>query len=376
VRQALVVAGRQRAGAGRGGLRPPALILKELLAMDSLDLQVLEQARNWHAAGHPVWLVTVIETWGSAPRPPGALLALRGDGQVVGSVSGGCVEDDLIERVRNGERVTRPTLVSYGVTKDEAARFGLPCGGNLRLVQEPLTDCRWVDEILARTARHELVLRSLDLDSGEVQLMPAARGVSFGFDGRLLSAPFGPRWRLLIIGAGQLSRALAPIALALDFEVVCCDPREEYHLSWDVPGTRFSQAMPDDLVLELGLDPHSAVVALTHDPKLDDMALLEALKSPAFYIGALGSRANQVKRKERLRLFDLVEHEIARLHGPVGLAIGARTPAEIAVSIAAELVAVRHGIALTQKKAGSSMPVAAAPEPARALGAGADDRPA
>ncbi len=327
--------------------------------MDSLDLQVLEQARNWRREGQAVWLVTVIETWGSAPRPPGALLALRADGLVVGSVSGGCVEDDLIERVRTGERVAKPSLVTYGVTKEEAARFGLPCGGNLRLVQEPLADTSWIDEVLARTARHELVARRLDLETGAVTVEPAARGESFQFDGRQLRALFGPRWRLLIIGAGQLSRALAPMALALDFDVICCDPREEYHLTWDVPATTFSKSMPDDLVLELQLDPHSAVVAVTHDPKLDDMVLLEALKSPAFYVGALGSRGNQSKRKERLRLFELSDLEIDRLHGPVGLDLGARTPAEIAVSIAAELVAVRNGVSLRQKKAGSALPSAA-----------------
>ena len=134
---------------------------------------------------------------------------------------------------------------------------------------------------------------------------PATRGEAFSFDGDTLAALFGPRWRMLIIGAGQLSRALAQMALMLDFEIVCCDPREEYHLTWDVPGTTFSKAMPDDLVLELQLDPHSAVVAVTHDPKLDDLALLEALKSPAFYVGALGSRGNTATRKERLAMFDL-----------------------------------------------------------------------
>jgi xanthine dehydrogenase accessory factor len=324
--------------------------------MDSLDLQVLQQARDWHAAGHKVWLVTVIETWGSAPRPPGALLALRGDGPVVGSVSGGCVEDDLIDRVRHGERVDRPSLIAYGVTKEEAARFGLPCGGNLRLVQEPLQRIDWIDEILARTARHELVARTLDLASGAVGVESAARGDAFAFDGQRLRALFGPRWRMLIVGAGQLSRALASMALALDFEVVCCDPREEYHLTWDIPGTNFSKAMPDDLVLELQLDPHSAVVAVTHDPKLDDMVLLEALKSPAFYVGALGSRGNSAKRKERLAMFDLSPAEIERLHGPIGLDLGSKTPAEIAVSILAEIIAVRNGVALMQKKEGSAMP--------------------
>ena len=324
--------------------------------MDSLDLQVLRQARAWHAAGEPVWLVTVIETWGSAPRPPGALLALRGDGQVVGSVSGGCVEDDLIDRVRHGERVAQPSLITYGVTKEEAARFGLPCGGNLRLVQEPLRSTAWIDELLACTDRHELVARRLDLASGEVRIEAARRGEPFQFDGQQLRALFGPRWRMLVIGAGQLSRVLAQMALALDFEVICCDPREEYHLSWDIPGTVFSKAMPDDLVAELQLDPHCAVVAVTHDPKLDDLALLEALKSPAFYVGALGSRGNTAARKQRLALFDLSPAEIDRLHGPIGLDIGSRTPAEIAVSILAEVVAVKNGVGLRQKKDGSAMP--------------------
>jgi xanthine dehydrogenase accessory factor len=324
--------------------------------MDSLDLQVLQQARDWHRAGHPVWLVTVIETWGSAPRPPGALLALRDDGQVVGSVSGGCVEDDLIDRVRHGERVRKPSLVAYGVTKEEAARFGLPCGGNLRLVQEPLQDTAWIDEVLARTARHELVARRVDLESGTVTVEPAARGDDFEFGGSQMRALYGPRWRLLIIGAGQLSRAVAPMAMALDFEVICCDPREEYGLNWDVPGTTFSKSMPDDAVGELQLDAHCAVVAVTHDPKLDDMALIEALRSPAFYVGALGSRGNTARRKERLKMFDLSDTEIGRLHGPVGLNLGARTPGEIAVSIVAEIVAVRNGVALAQKKPGSAVP--------------------
>ena len=327
--------------------------------MDSLDLQVLQQARDWHQQGHKVWLVTVIETWGSAPRPPGALLAMRGDGLVSGSVSGGCVEDDLIDRVRNGERVGRPALITYGVTKEEAARFGLPCGGNLRLVQEPLVKVDWIDEVLARTARHELVARTLDLASGEVNVEPASRGEKFQFDGTRLRALFGPRWRMLIIGAGQLSRVLAGMALALDFEVICCDPREEYHLTWDVPGTTFSKAMPDDLAVELHLDPHSAVVAVTHDPKLDDLVLLEALKSPAFYVGALGSRSNTAARKERLAMFDLSQDEIGRLHGPIGLDLGSKTPGEIAVAILAEIVAVKNGVALTQKKEGSAMPQAA-----------------
>lgn len=318
--------------------------------MDSLDLQVLRQARDWLQADHRVWLVTVAQTWGSAPRPPGSLLCVRDDGLVVGSVSGGCVEDDLIDRVRKGERVDRPQRITYGVSKEEAARFGLPCGGTLELVQEPLRDARWIEALLQRTSQHEMVARLLDLTTGEVRLEPARRGDSFQLRDAEMVQIFGPRWRMLVIGAGQLSRVLAQMALPLDFEVIVCDPREEYHLSWDVPGTTFTKDMPDDVAVSLKLDPQSAVVAVTHDPKLDDLVLLEALKSEAFYVGALGSRGNTAKRKDRLKLFDLTDTDLARLHGPIGLDIGSRTPAEIAVSILAEVIAVRNGVTLLQKK--------------------------
>ena len=146
--------------------------------MDSLDLQVLRQARDWLEAGHQVWLVTVAQTWGSAPRPPGSLLCVRDDGLVEGSVSGGCVEDDLIDRVRKGERVDRPQRITYGVSKEEAARFGLPCGGTLELVQEPLRDAGWIEALLQRTSQHEMVARILDLETGEVRLEPPRRGDS------------------------------------------------------------------------------------------------------------------------------------------------------------------------------------------------------
>jgi xanthine dehydrogenase accessory factor len=324
--------------------------------MESLDLQVLDTARAWRHAGHAVTLVTVIDTWGSAPRPPGALLALRDDGQVAGSVSGGCVEDDLIARMRGGERPSKPALLTYGVTKEEAARFGLPCGGTLRLLQEPLLDTGWIDEVLEKTAAHRLVARELDIDNFNITLRDAHRGDQLQFDGRRLVSLFGPRWRLLVIGAGQLSRIFAQMAQALDYEVLVCDPREEYGAAGLPEDVRYVPGMPDDAVLALQPDAHTAIVALTHDPKLDDMALIEALKSPAFYVGALGSRANTAKRQERLALFDLSAGEIERLHGPIGLHIGSRTPAEIAVSILAEITAVKNGVPLTQKKAGSSAP--------------------
>jgi xanthine dehydrogenase accessory factor len=149
---------------------------------------------------------------------------------------------------------------------------------------------------------------------------------------------------LLIIGAGQLSRMLAQIASAMDYHVTVCDPREEYRAGWPLPDVPLVHAMPDDLVLEMQLDSRSAVVALTHDPKLDDMALMEALKTDAFYIGAIGSRANNAKRRERLLQFDLSAEQIARLHGPIGLYIGSKTPPEIAISILAEMTAIKNGV--------------------------------
>ena len=315
--------------------------------MDSVDLQVLKSAAQWLKEGRRVVLATVVETWGSAPRPAGALLAVRDDGQVAGSVSGGCVEDDLIDRIRKQELAgDKPELTVYGITKEEAARFGLPCGGQLRIVLEPLREARWLGQLLERVAKRELVTRELALASGKVRLFPASRSETMSFDGKLLRTVHGPRWRLLVIGAGQISKYLAHMALALDYNVIVCDPREEYADTWELADVELTRGMPDDVIGELNLDSHSAVVALTHDPKLDDLALIEALKSAAFYVGALGSRSNTAKRKKRLTEFDLSQAELARLHGPVGLRIGSKTPPEIAVSILAEMTAVRHGVDL------------------------------
>ncbi|HAT29580.1 MAG TPA: hypothetical protein DCW29_01620 [Janthinobacterium sp.] len=314
--------------------------------MDSIDLEVLKTSAAWIAAGHRCELVTVIKTWGSSPRPIGATLAICDDGRVVGSVSGGCIEDDLIARVRrDGIRRGAPELVSYGITADEAHRFGLPCGGTIELAIEPLNAASGIAELLLRLERHELLARRLDLASGAVSLGPAAAGATLDISGNVLTTLHGPRWRLLIIGAGQLSRFVAQIAMAMDYHVIVCDPREEYRGGWQLPGVELVHAMPDDLVLELRLDQRSAVLALTHDPKLDDLALMEALKSDAFYVGAIGSRLNNAKRRERLLQFDLGEEQLARLHGPVGLYIGSKTPAEIAISILAQMTAVKNGVA-------------------------------
>jgi len=313
--------------------------------MDSVDLEVVRNAIAWQQAGHRATLGTVVHTWGSAPRPVGAMVVIRDDGHVIGSVSGGCVEDDLIERVRSQAIAARgPELATYGVTKEQAARFGLPCGGTLQLVLEPVTAESRLPELLSAIERHELVARYLDLRTGAVRVEPGKWSDEVELSGDTLKTVHGPRWRLLLIGAGQVSGYLGQMAQALDYHVTICDPREEYADELNLPGAVLTRNMPDDVVVEMNADGHTAVVALTHDPKLDDLALLEALKSPAFYVGALGSQKNNDARRVRLAGFDLSAAEIARLHGPVGLKIGSRTPPEIALSILAEMTAVRRGV--------------------------------
>lgn len=311
--------------------------------MDSVDIAVLKTLHEWQTEELPLWLVTVVKTFGSSPRPEGAMLALRGDGLAVGSVSGGCIEDDLVRQVLAGRLKTdQCEVVTYGVTADEARNFGLPCGGALRLVIEPVHKPAWVAQVLQSIQSHRLISRTLNLESMQVVLDDGSRTDTFCFDGKILTTVHGPRWRLLIIGAGQTSGYLARMAQALDYQVTVCDPTAKLRQTWEVPDTVLMSEMPDDAVLAFQVDACTAIVALSHDPKLDDMALLEALKSPAFYIGALGSKANNAKRRERLALFDLTEEEINRLHGPVGLSIGSRTPPEIAVAILAHMISVRN----------------------------------
>ncbi|OGA00995.1 MAG: hypothetical protein A2Z64_01815 [Betaproteobacteria bacterium RIFCSPLOWO2_02_67_12] len=313
--------------------------------MDSVDIEVLRNAEDWRKAGHRVTLGTIVKTWGSAPRPIGAMVAIRDDGQVTGSVSGGCVEDDLIEKVRaKALAAAKPQLVTYGVSNEDATRWGLPCGGTLQVVLEPVTADSGIAALLASIGSQQLVRRRLDMESGRSTLEPGRWQDVLEFDGKVLSSVHGPRWRLVLIGGGQLTRYLAGMAKMLDYHVTVIDPRAEYADGWDLPGVALDRGMPDDVIAAMNLDGHSAVVALTHDPKLDDMALLEALKSAAFYVGAIGSKKNNDARRRRLRDFDLSEAEIARLRGPVGLYIGSKTPPEIAVAILAEMTAVRHGV--------------------------------
>ncbi len=320
--------------------------------MQSLDLDVLDNALAWKRAGRSVWLVTVTQTFGASPRPPGSLLAMRDDGILVGSVSGGCIEDDLV--ARRAEFAGRaPRLVAYGVTSEEARRFGLPCGGKLEVIVEPEVPVADMEALLGHIAAGRVVGRHVDLATGAWSFTPASPTDECERGPERFTAIHGPRWRMLIIGASEIAHYLAEMATTVDYRVFVCDPREEYRLAWRVPGATLVEGMPDDAVLAFRPDGHTVILTVSHDPKLDDMALLEALRSEAFYVGAVGSAQTSAERRKRLAGFDLTAREIARLRGPVGLSIGSRTPPEIAVAILADLIATRNGVML-EKAAGSA----------------------
>ncbi|OLF54311.1 XdhC family protein [Pseudomonas chlororaphis] len=325
--------------------------------MESIDLLVLRTARDWLAAGQRCLLATVVRTWGSSPRPEGSMMVLGDDGRVVGSVSGGCIEDDLIHRYSSahggpGLPDATPRLVRYGVSADEAHRFGLPCGGTLEIVLEFAPGLAQLEQLLARLDAGVLVRRHLRLATGAVTLEETVAPVPFSFnglsfDGQRLSATLGPGYRMLLIGAGALAEYLSIMAGFNGFKVTVCDPRPEYMGTWAQAGVEQVSGMPDDVVRAFAPDPRTCIIALSHDPKLDDLALLEALHSQAFYIGAIGSRRNSQNRRARLiEHFGETEASLERLHGPIGLYIGSKTPAEIAVSVMAEVLAAKNNVAL------------------------------
>ena len=320
--------------------------------MENLDVTVLRALRDWRQAGKPAVLATVVRTWGSSPRPVGSIMALCEGGAVVGSVSGGCIEDDLIARYAQGAGADAlphagpPRFAKYGIKADEAHRFGLPCGGTLELLLEFDPDAAVLAELVRALDAGRLMHRRVRLADGQARLESADAPADLALSDAELVNTFGPEYRMLIIGAGQMSEYLATMALFSGFAVTVCDPREEYRGAWSVPGARLLASMPDDTVAELRPDARTCVVALTHDPKLDDLALLQALDTPAFYIGAIGSRRNNQARHQRM-----IEHlgqtreSLARLRGPIGIYIGSKTPPEIAVSIMAEVLAVKNGVA-------------------------------
>jgi xanthine dehydrogenase accessory factor len=330
--------------------------------MENLDLTVLRHLLQWRRSGQRALLATVVRTWGSSPRPVGSIMALCETGAVVGSVSGGCIEDDLIYRYSRANAPTGtqpatgithdipqgpPERVTYGVTADEAHRFGLPCGGTLELLLEFNPDADQLGALVQALTEGRLVERRTQMATGQVQLHPCDKPTALSDDGTWLRNTFGPEYRMLLIGAGQLTEYLSTMALFCGFAVTVCDPRQEYRGGWSVPGVNVNAGMPDDVVREFQVDRRTCVIALTHDPKLDDLALLEALETEAFYVGAIGSRRNNEARRARMiEHFDQTEASLAPLRGPIGIYIGSKMPSEIAVSIIAEVLAVKNAVPL------------------------------
>lgn len=316
--------------------------------MQALDQEVLRHALAWLADTRP-WLCTIVRTLGSSPRPIGSVVVIADDGRQVGSVSGGCVEDDLVERLRAGAISGElPQLLEYGVSAEENERLGLPCGGRLTLLLQHLDarDSTWLQQALRALEQRHCIQRQLDLRTGATSTVAVEHFDALEIDDQFLRQCFGPRMRMLLVGAGQLAHNLAELGLAMDFEVMVTDPRQQFLDQWEGPPVALLQGMPDDVIRAHANDKHSVIITLTHDPRIDDMALMEALGTDAWYVGALGSQRTTEKRLARLRQLDIPEEQIARLHAPVGLDIGSKTPIEIAVAIVAELTLLRRKRAL------------------------------
>ncbi len=314
-----------------------------MTSIQNSDNEVLTQAIEWLDSGYSIELVTVARTWGSSPRPPGSIAAVREDGHIVGSVSGGCIEKQLAIRIDDSSRAR---AFAHEISDDEARRFGLPCGGHLELVFEKMQDSQDLKNLLQAIQDRKRIARTVTLtndpqaNANQARYEEVDRSIEFFYNEQQIRKVFGPGWRMLLIGGGQLSRYVAQFATALDYEVIVCEPRAEFASSFNVPGCTLTAKLPDEAVLEFATDHHSVVLALTHDANLDDSALIEALPSNAYYVGALGSRANNERRSKRLT--DIGVENVDRLHGPVGLSIGSRSAAEIAISIMAELVQLRN----------------------------------
>lgn len=315
--------------------------------MSGLD-DAPKAALDWHRAGKGAALATVIETWGSAPRPRGSQLAVSGEAGLVGSVSGGCVEGAVVAEALEAMGDGKPRVLTYGVTDDEAFAVGLACGGTIRVLVEPVGGTlpeAVLADLVARRARGEAVGQAVDVETGQVALRSAEavadrlREDRSGFeeDGRTFVTLHAPPLRLAVVGGVHIAQALVPMARIAGYAVTVIDPREAFAAPERFPDTQLVHDWPDEAMAAFAPDARSAVVLLTHDPKLDDPALTVALGSPAFYVGALGSIRTHAKRVARLEQAGMDAEVIARIDAPIGLDIGARTPGEIAIAVLAAM---------------------------------------
>ena len=320
--------------------------------MQSSQQQIISHVQRWLQSQKPVWLCTILKTWGSSPRPIGAMMACTLDGELIGSISGGCIEEDFLQQLRDGslksqyDESGKPFIVKYGVTAEEQARLKLPCGGQLHVLLEFIeaTEANRAifSRLLSDLENHTKVSRVVDLETGKISANDNSSDSPVIMSEHTMTHSLSPMYRLLLLDAGDVAKFVAEMALALEYDVTLCDPRPNYLDNWQVDGVEKTSRLPDDVVREQFSNPYSGIVALAHDPRVDDMALMEALKTDAFYVGAMGSERTSAARRERLPELGLSEEEIDRLHAPIGLQINSKTPAEIAISVMAEITSIRH----------------------------------
>ncbi len=307
-------------------------------------------ALDWHRAGRGVAIATVVETWGSAPRQAGSLLVVDRDGQMAGSVSGGCVEGAVVEEAMAAIADGTPRLLDFGVSDETAFAVGLACGGRIRVLVDPvggsLPEALLADLVAARAAREPVaVVANID-GPGRWLARPPDHPDRFRQDrsgveedGLTFVAVHNPPLRLIVVGAVHIAQFLLPMARACGYDPVLVDPRSAFGSAMRFPGETIVEDWPDEALAARPPDSRTAVVTLTHDPKLDDPAIMATLRSDAFYLGCLGSRRTHAKRVERLAAAGFSAQETARIHAPVGLDIGAISPAEVAVSVMAQITA-------------------------------------
>ena len=315
--------------------------------MNSMDQQVLTQLGSWLSEGKQCWLCTIIQTFGSSPRPVGSLLACSEDGLYAGSLSGGCVEDDLRESIFAGKLAKdRPERIRYGVAVEDVIRLGLPCGGTLEVVVEPIApdQASVYTDLAERIRQRQQMARRVNIESGETEVIQVEHFSPLRLDGNIMTHTYGASFQLLLIGAVQVAYYLTEIAQGLDYEVEICDPRAELVENFLLQDIPLSTAMPDDWLRDKIIDQHTAVIALCHDPRIDDMALMEVLHRDAFYIGAMGSARTSEQRRKRLRELDIAEQDLEQLRAPGGVDIGSKSPREIAIAIMSELTQLRAAL--------------------------------
>lgn len=314
--------------------------------MQHLDLQVVEQALAWANQGRALWLATVLATFGSSPREPGAMMVACSPDEFVGSLSGGCVEEDFLAHLGDAHDAAPVRILHYG---SNTSRVRLPCGGRLEVLVErlePTSDTLIHLEVMQATlAGRQPLVRHVLLDGSRKRFdLPKGPGPAVERDESGVHLRLGPARRLVIAGISAIATPCAQFALALGFEVIVCDPRQEQRRYFSVPGVELQAVLPSLFIASGGCHAATAIVALTHDPRIDDLAMIEAVRTEAFYIGVMGSAQSSRARAERLkRSGGLSDDDIARIHMPIGLNLGSKTPAEIALATLADIQRVYRG---------------------------------